>query len=301
MERFDTNLDFEFEGSKQSAFLAEATGRISVSGVQEKFPAVIDRGHIRLAGEGERSAFILKPAPWDQTLQDRKLIPVNENLTMQIASRVYGIRTAENTLCFTPKNKAVYITKRFDIARDGSKYLMEDFASVLGRKSGNASQQYKYSGSYLEIAEAIRRYVPAWSIDLEMFFKTVVFNYVYANGDAHLKNFSLMTVDGERRLAPAYDLINTGLHVNGDDFGLDGGLGTARSEVYVSTGHPCRKDFEIFAGVIGLRPVRYANVLDMFGQIPDTATEMISSSILPQKAKRLYRRIISEKTARFNR
>lgn len=44
---------------------------------------------------------------------------------------------------------------------------------------------------------------------------------------------------------PAYDLLNTSLHVNGDDFGLDGGLSPniVRSDVYESTGHPCRLDF----------------------------------------------------------
>ena len=60
--------------------------RISVSGVQEKFPAIIKSGEIRIAGDDERSTHILKPAPWDKTLRDRKLIPANEHLTMQIAS-----------------------------------------------------------------------------------------------------------------------------------------------------------------------------------------------------------------------
>lgn len=70
--------------------------RISVSGVQEKFPAIIDNGKIRIAPDGERPTHILKPAPWDKTLRDRKQIPANEHLTMQIASQVYGIQTASN-------------------------------------------------------------------------------------------------------------------------------------------------------------------------------------------------------------
>ena len=84
---------------------------------------------------------------------------------------------------------------------------------------------------------------------MERFFELVVFNYIYANGDDHLKNFSLILQGEDYRLAPAYDLLNTSLHVNGDDLGLDGGLSPniIKTDVYTQTGHPCRLDFERFA------------------------------------------------------
>ena len=126
-------LGFEIDGISQTKDGTHAMNRISVSGVQEKFPAVLDKGTLRLSGNDERSWYILKPAPWDNTLYTRKQIPANEHVTMQIASQVYGIETAENGLCFTPKGDMVYITKRFDLAGDGSKYYMEDFASLLGK------------------------------------------------------------------------------------------------------------------------------------------------------------------------
>ena len=53
----------------------------------------------------------------------------------------------------------------------------------------------------------------AWMVDMERFFELVVFNYIYANGDDHLKNFSLVLQGEDYRLAPAYDLLNTSLHV----------------------------------------------------------------------------------------
>ena len=81
MLRFDTD---EFRDAGE---LASAMTRISVSGVQEKFPAVIDCGRIRIANDNERSTYILKPSPLDSILLDRKYIPANENLTMQIASQ----------------------------------------------------------------------------------------------------------------------------------------------------------------------------------------------------------------------
>ena len=76
-------------------------------------------------------------------------------------------------------------------------------------------------------------------VDMERFFELVVFNYIYANGDDHLKNFSVIRQGGDYRLAPAYDLLNTSLHVRGEDFGLDGGLSPdmEKSDVMERTGH----------------------------------------------------------------
>ncbi len=75
---------------------------------------------------------------------------------MQIASQVYGIKTAANGLRFTPKGQAVYITRRFDILPDGSKVPMEDFASLIGKNEQTSGHQFKCNGNYEEIAKANR-------------------------------------------------------------------------------------------------------------------------------------------------
>ena len=296
-------LDFSIKGLKKSGEAFAAVERISVSGVQEKFPAVIDGGKIRLAREGERSTHILKPAPWDETIATRRHIPANEHLTMQIASQVYGIQTADNGLCLSSDGQLVYITRRFDILPDGTKAEMEDFASVCGRNEQTDGIHFKYSGTYEDIALGIRKYVSGWMVDMERFFELVVFNYIYGNGDDHLKNFSLIRQGEDYRLAPAYDLLNTNLHVQGDDFGLDGGLATdiPISEVYKRTGHPCRIDFEQFASRIGILPIRANRILDKYSTIPSASLDMIHRSFLPEKMQRLYIRTLKERTARFIR
>ena len=296
-------LNFNIDEFRNADEIAEAMHRISVSGVQEKFPAIIKSGEIRISGDKERSTHILKPAPWDKTLRDRKLIPANEHLTMQIASQVYGILTATNGLCFTPKGESVYITRRFDILPDGSKLPMEDFASIIGKNEDNAGKQYKYSGSYEDIAKAIRANVAAWMVDMERFFELVVFNYIYANGDAHLKNFDLILNGQDYRLAPAYDLLNTSLHVNGEDLGLDGGLSPdiEKSDVFERTGHPCRLDFERFGNKIGLVNRRMDKILNKYTSLPDDVIKLIAQSYLPDKAKRNYTRIVNERITRFIR
>ena len=296
-------LDFEFDGVRDKQLIIDAMHRISVSGVQEKFPAVIEKGHIRIAGDDEQSTYILKHAPWDESLRERKQIPANEHLTMQIASQVYGIKTAANGLCFTPKGRIVYITKRFDVLPDGTKMLMEDFASVVGRNEQEDGKDFKYSGCYEDIAVAIRKNVSAWMVDMERFFEIVVFNYIFANGDDHLKNFSLILQGQDYRLAPAYDLMNTSLHVLGDDLGLDGGLSPniEKSDVYIKTGHPCRRDFERFGERIGLVASRVDRILDKYMLLPKSAVALVGRSYLSVKMKRYYLRIVNERIARYNR
>lgn len=296
-------LGFNVDEFRNVGEIVEAMLRISVSGVQEKFPAIIRTGEIRIASDNERSTHILKPAPWDNTLHNRNFIPANEHLTMQIASQVYGIQTAANGLCFTPKGQLVYITRRFDILPDGSKLPMEDFASIIGKNEQTAGLHFKYNGNYEDIAKAIRANVAAWMVDMERFYELVIFNYIYANGDAHLKNFSLILTGQDYRLAPAYDLLNTSLHVSGDDFGLDGGLSpdNENSDIMDRTGHPCRLDFERFGNKIGLVKRRMDRIINKYIGFPKEASRLVDQSFLPDKMKRNYKRIVNERISRFIR
>ena len=222
---------------------------------------------------------------------------------MQIASRVYGIHVAANGLCTTPSNRYVYITRRFDIGPNGEKYPMEDMATLIGKSEAIGGTVFKYNGSYMDIAQCIRRYIPAWMPEMERFFELVVFNYIYANGDAHLKNFSMFLKDGDYCLTPAYDLLNTALHVRDEDFALDGGLSPVipRSPNYSLSGHPCRKDFEWFGEAIGLVDSRKHRILDKFMSLPELVMLLVKQSRLTEKSKRNYLRIVNERISRFVR
>ena len=301
--RVSLALDFDLDEQHHTKEMTQAMQRISVSGVQEKFPAVVDGGKIRLVVAGERSTHILKPAPWDATLIERRQIPVNENLTMQIASQVYGIPVAANGLCTTPNKRYVYITRRFDIAPNGEKNPMEDMASLIGKSEEIGGPAFKYNGSYLDIAQCIRRYIPAWMPDMERFFELVVFNYIYANGDAHLKNFSVMLNGGDYSLTPAYDLLNTAIHVQDEDFALNGGLSPdmPRSYYYNLTGHPCRRDFEWFGREIGLVDIRMNRILDKYMLLPEQTKWLVKQSQLTEKMQRHYLRVVNERVTWFVR
>jgi len=296
------DIDFESERDQQQAI--ENMNNVSISGAQEKFSAVIDNGRIRLSHEGEQATYILKPAPFNMGLSTRKQIPANEHLTMQIATQVYGIRTALNGLCFSSTGQPVYITKRFDVTGGVKDCSQEDFASILKMTEEGGDSNFKYNGNYAQIADAIRTFIPAWMPQMEQFFRIVVFDYLFANEDAHMKNFSLVNRGGEYFLAPAYDLINTCIHIqSGSDLGLKDGLSPdiEKSDEYDRTGHPCRLDFERFAVRIGLPKKRIDMILDMFMEIPKETYALIDYSFLNDKMKRSYKRVIEERRVRFIR
>jgi serine/threonine-protein kinase HipA len=197
--------------------------RMSISGVQEKFSVLLDKNKLRLIKEDERGTYILKPIPSVSKNQDQ--MPANEHLTMQIARQVYGIETAENALIFFKNGAPAYITKRFDVTIEDTKLAQDDFASLAGRTPQTHGEHYKYLGNYLELFELMQFYLSTYKLEAPKLLKILVFNYLFSNGDAHFKNFSLLeTPMGDYRLSPAYDLLNSRIHIEDKDFALDDGL-----------------------------------------------------------------------------
>ena len=286
-------LDFDSpnnESADNEAYVRNV-GRISLSGVQPKASLVVNRNHqLVKPAEGEHGTYILKPAPTSYALFERKYCPANEHLTMQLALQVYHLETAANGLCFFRDGEEAYICRRFDVGPNGQKYQQEDFASLAGLTNANGGSDFKYSNlSYEECADIIRKYVKAAPVEILKFFRIVVFNYLTLNDDAHLKNFSLINRgDGEYHLAPAYDLINTSLHLGMPRiFALDKGLfkeGMQLSDVK----NVSRKDFEEFGHRIGLAPRLVHRELDTFVADFPMVKELIDHSFLSDDLKRSY-------------
>lgn len=276
-------------GSKEAVQNAK---RISLSGVQSKYSVIIDEETCRLryTHPSEQGTYILKPCPSSYHILNREYCAANEHLTMQIAAQVYGIETAANGLCFYSNDESAYLTRRFDVHTGGKKYQQEDFASLMGYTKADGGSEYKYcNGSYEDCAGIIQKYVKAARIDLLRFFRLIVFNFISLNDDAHLKNFSLLNRSNEYRLSPAYDLINTSLHLPTPDiFALDKGLfkeGMDRSDTHL-TG---RKDFEEFGRRIGLPQRLVQRELDNFTEEKTLTQELIERSFLSEALKQQYK------------
>ncbi|MCC5907185.1 MAG: HipA domain-containing protein [Balneolaceae bacterium] len=263
--------------------------RLSISGVQEKVSLLMEKNILRLTEENEQGTYILKPIPRDLRKVDQ--VPANEHLTMQIARQVFDIQTAENALIFFKNGAPAYITKRFDVAEDGTKIGKEDFATLAGNTAETAGPNFKYEYSYEEMAELVRQYIPAAMVELEKLFSLILYNYLICNGDAHLKNYSIIeTKQGDYILSPAYDLINTSLHVDDAAMALDDGLfkDDYYTESYEANGFYAYDDFYEFGLKVGLVKSRVVKILNTFRSHREKVQSLTERSFLSDEMKKAY-------------
>lgn len=256
--------------------------QISISGVQEKFSIIQEKNQLRLIKAGEQGTHILKPIP--NAGKNANQMPANEHVTMQIASQVFGIKTAENALIFFKDFTPAYITKRFDVLPDGSKLAQEDFASLAQRTPQTHGEHYKYAGNYLQLFELLKQFVPAYPVESIKLFKLIAFNYLFSNGDAHLKNFSIIeTQQGDFKLSPAYDLLNSRIHINDKDFALEEGL--------LPQQYAQGKVMEQFYKLAEMASVPEKQVRNIFHNLLNNeqkAISLINASFLSEPLKRNY-------------
>ncbi len=293
----------ELDEEDQKKFMQNQK-RISISGVQEKYSILLEKNNLRLTEENEQGTYILKPVP--HGLKNTGMIPANEHLTMQIASRVYKIKTAENGLIFFRNNEAAYLTRRFDIGFDGNKLGKEDFATLAGKTEENAGKNFKYQYSYEGIAELIKKYIGAWKVEIEKFYKLVIFNFLFSNGDAHLKNFSVLeTKNGDYILSPAYDLLNTRIHVEEESpFALEDDLfkewNWSECRIENPDHYPCKEDFIEFGKKIGIDERRVAKLLSPFLKAQPEVVALTDKSYLDEKTRKLYKDHCNERLKMLN-
>ena len=256
--------------------------RMSISGVQEKFSVMLDKNKLRLINEGEQGKYILKPIPGAGKRPEQ--MPANEHLTMQIARQVYGVETAENALIFFKNGAPAYITKRFDFKENGSKVAQEDFASIAGRTTQTHGEHYKYLGNYLELFLLMKKHVPAYILEAPKLLKIIMFNYLFSNGDAHFKNFSLIeTPMGDFKLSPVYDLLNSRIHIEDRDFALDDGLlsgNLAQGKII--------QQIKILSKKAGINENVFNEILSTMLNHSEFVERLIFSSFLNEKTKRNY-------------
>jgi serine/threonine-protein kinase HipA len=210
---------------------------------------------------------------------------------MQIAKQVYGINTAENAIIFFRDGSPAYVTKRFDVKPDGTKWGKEDFATLAGKTKDNAGPDFKYEYSYEELGLLFQRYAPAWKFEIEKYFTLVVFNYAFSNGDAHLKNFALLESRlGDYILSPAYDLVNTRIHVDDTDFALNKKLFADgfQSATWKKNGHPAGVDFVELGKRIGITEGRSKKLVEPFLKRQEPVETLIGRSFLSRAEKSGY-------------
>jgi serine/threonine-protein kinase HipA len=191
--------------------------RFSLAGVQLKFSMLRQGDRLTLPAFGIGGDWIVK-------LPDRlhPEVPRNEFAMMRLAA-ASGIDVPETQLvhrdelpdlpdsAWPEREPWAFAVRRFDRADDRSLIHIEDLAQVRGFYPDD-----KYNGTYETVAALIyrRRDLSA----LQEFARRLAFTILITNGDAHLKNWSLIYTDTRiPTLAPAYDLVSTGMYRDAGD------------------------------------------------------------------------------------
>lgn len=174
----------------------------SLTGVQPKLSLNLSKheGCSRLTIVGLWGDYIVKP----QT-EHYPQLPENEDLTMHLAEAA-KISVMPHSLIRLADGRLGYITKRIDRTKNGEKIDMEDMCQLTLHPT-----EYKYKGSYEQIAKTIIQHSSIPKLDLTNFMQLLLFCFVTGNNDMHLKNFSLYRPSKDYQLTPAYDLLNVAI------------------------------------------------------------------------------------------
>lgn len=250
----------------------------TLTGVQAKLSLDVNHGQKnepdRFTIVGLWGRFILKP----QTDTYRSL-PELEDLTMHMAEAA-KIAVVPHGLIRFDDGELCYITRRIDRQPDGSKTAMEDMCQLSERLT-----EYKYKGSYEQIAKLIKKYSAVPQLDLVNFWEVVVFSWITGNSDMHLKNFSLYKTPLGFCLTPAYDLLSTQIVMPQDTEELALTLNGKKRKIK-------RSDFEKAMTASGLNEKVIQNMANKFGKAISKWIDLIDNSFLPNDMKREYKRLI---------
>jgi serine/threonine-protein kinase HipA len=263
----------------QISVLAEQVVRsqITLTGVQPKLSLDLEGKDApkRFTIVGLWGGYILKP----QTEQFTQL-PQLEDLTMHLAE-IAKINTVPHSLIRFADGELCYITKRIDRDKKGNKIPMEDMCQLSERLT-----EYKYKGSYEQIAKLILKYSNAPKLDLVNFWEQVLFCWLTGNADMHLKNFSLYSPTGfSYNLTPAYDMLSTVLVMPEDMEELALNLNGKKKKLK-------RSDFGAAFANSGLDQKVIENIFVKFERVLPKWIEFIDRSFISDSMKEEYKELI---------
>ena len=189
--------------------------RFSLAGVQMKFSMKEKEGQYNLTKNGELGDGIIKTPS-----TKHKYVPLNEFTAMSLAAlagvdipdiKLIELNKLDNLPQINlPNEKLAFAIKRFD--REGNTRIhMEDFAQILVKYP---HEKYN-SANYEQIGKVIYGFSGDGLADAQQLARRLLVNILLANGDAHLKNWSLLYQDQiTPRLSPAYDIVTTSVYMN---------------------------------------------------------------------------------------
>lgn len=221
--------------------------KFSLAGVQMKFSMKEKDGRYNVSKGDVLGDWIIKTPS-----TKHKGVPLNEYTAMSLA-RLAGVDIPDIRLVELdkldnlpqinlPDEKQAFAIKRFD--RDNNQRIhMEDFAQILVKYP---HEKYT-SANYENIGKVIYDFSGDGLADAQQFARRLLVNILLANGDAHLKNWSLLYPDTiTPRLSPAYDIVTTCVYIENE---TRYALNLAKTKEWYSTS---MTHFELWANRAGI-------------------------------------------------
>lgn len=190
----------------------------SLAGVQMKFSMRDKDGRYIMDDQDASGDWIIKTP---STVHP--YVPLNEYTAMTLAE-LAGVDIPEIKLIGMdkidalpninlPNEQLAYGIRRFDRLPQSKRVHTEDFAQIM---FAHAHDKYRVA-SYDQIGKLIyQKSVQGQRDAVQMAIRLLV-NILLANGDAHLKNWSMIYRDGRHaELSPAYDIVTTKAYIDGE-------------------------------------------------------------------------------------
>ena len=179
--------------------------RLSLAGAQNKLPVVVHGKGIGLPLGNTPSTHILKPEP-----DHFPGLAFNEWFCMTLG-KAMGLNVPQ-VEHWVGGDKPCILVHRYDRKTDAggatTRIHQEDFCQALGLPP---ERKYQAEGgpTLRDCVSLLREWSTVPALDIPAFVNGLIFNVLIGNADAHGKNYSFLYSDGERRLAPFYDLVST--------------------------------------------------------------------------------------------
>lgn len=153
----------------------------------------------------------------------RSNLPVNEYAAMRLAELV-GVDIPEIKLITLdklpdlppinlPQEQYAYAIRRYDRNEQCGRIHAEDFAQVLFKY---AHEKYD-AANFEQVGKVIYQFTGHGLANAQQTARRLLVNILLGNGDAHLKNWSLIYPDKiTAELAPAYDIVFTQAYIAGE-------------------------------------------------------------------------------------
>lgn len=198
--------------------VSRTNDKFSLAGVQMKFSALRQDGRFNVSTDVGGDSWIIKTPS-----TAHRAVPENEFTAMKLAQAI-GVNIPDIKLVELsglvnlpdiplPSEPYAYAIRRFDRTEEGRVHS-EDFAQIFQVYARNKYKRYSYD----DIGRALYRMGVGGIIDIQQMSRRMLANILVANGDAHLKNWTVIYPDRVGAiLSPAYDIVSTKPYVSNED------------------------------------------------------------------------------------